>query len=136
MIKTISGIVIVAVVIFVAWLVFKEWNKFDTGNDIKEQEAAAALVVNPQTLPGMPNGLEQSYGMAEKAGATGIRNWLKLYGDSVQDPRRAWIELDYTVLIARTDPVEAKKIFADIKERIPTNSPVYPRVRQLQKTYE
>ena len=136
MIKTIIGIVVAVAVIFVGWLIFKEWNKFDTGNDIKEQEAAAALVVNPQSLPGMPNNLEQSYGMAQTAGATGLKNWLKLYGDSVQDPRRAWIELDYMVLIARTDPVEAKKIFADIKERIPTNSPVYPRVRQLQKTYE
>ena len=136
MIKTISGIVILAVVIFVAWLVFKEWNKFDTGNDIKEQETAAALVVNPQTLPGMPGGLEQSYSQAEQAGATGIKNWLKLYGDSVQDPRRAWIELDYTVLIAREDPVEAKKIFADVKDRTSTNSPVYPRIKRLEKTYE
>jgi len=136
MIKTIIGIVIAAAVIFVAWLVFREWTKFDTGNDLKEQEAAAALVVNPQSLPGMPNGLEQSYSMAQTAGVTGIRNWLKMYGDSVQDPRRAWIELDYMVLIARTDPVEAKKIFADIKDRIPTNSPIYPRIRQLAKTYE
>jgi len=136
MIKTIIGIVIAAAVIFVAWLVFREWTKFDTGNDLKEQEAAAALVVNPQSLPGMPNGLEQSYGMAQTAGVTGIKNWLKMYGDSVQDPRRAWIELDYMVLIARTDPVEAKKIFADIKDRIPTNSPIYPRIRQLAKTYE
>jgi len=40
------------------------------------------------------------------------------------------------VLIARMDPVEAKKIFADIKDRIPTNSPIYPRIRQLEKTYE
>ncbi len=136
MIKTIIGIVIAAAVIFVAWLVFREWTKFDTGNDLKEQEAAAALVVNPQSLPGMPSGLEQSYGMAQTAGVTGIKNWLKMYGDSVQDPRRAWIELDYMVLIARTDPVEAKKIFADIKDRIPTNSPIYPRIRQLAKTYE
>jgi len=36
MIKTIIGIVIAAAVIFVAWLVFREWTKFDTGNDLKE----------------------------------------------------------------------------------------------------
>lgn len=136
MIKTIIGIVIAVAVIFVGWLMFKEWKKFDTGNDLKEQESAAALVVNPQALPGMPNGLEQSYSAAQTAGVTGIRNWLKMYGDSVQDPRRAWIELDYMVLIARMDPVEAKKIFADIKERTATNSPVYPRIKHLEKTYE
>ena len=136
MIKTVLSIVFAVLIIFGGWLVFREWSKYSSGNDIKEDEAAAAQVINPQTLPGMPNGLEQSYGMAQTAGATGLKNWLKLYGDSVQDPRRAWIELDYVVLIARTDPVEAKKIFADIKDRIPTNSPVYPRIKHLQKTYE
>jgi hypothetical protein len=136
MTKFILTIVIIALVLTGAWMLHKEWSKYSSGTDIKEDEAAAALVINPQTLPGMPNGLEQSYGMAETAGVTGLKNWLKLYGDSVQDPRRAWIELDYMVLIARTDPVEAKKIFADIKDRIPTNSPVYPRIRHLEKTYE
>jgi hypothetical protein len=136
MIKTILGIVIAAVFIFVVWLVFMEWKKFDTGNDLKEQEATAALVVSPQSLPGMPNTLEPSYSAAQSAGVIGLRNWLKMYSDSVQDPRRAWIELDYMVLIARTDPVEAKKIFADVKDRTPTNSPIYPRIKVLQKTYE
>ena len=31
--------------------------------------------------------------------------------------RRAWIELDYCVLIARSNPAEARKIFAEVKER-------------------
>ncbi len=121
MTKFILTIVCIALIFLGGWMLHKEWSKYSSGADIKEDEAAAGLVVNPQSLPGMPNGLEQSYSMAEQAGVTGLKNWLKMYGDSVQDPRRAWIELDYMVLIARTDPAEAKK---------------YPRIRQLAKTYE
>ncbi len=136
MTKFIVTIVVIALIFAGGWMLHREWSKYSSGTDIKEEEAAAGLVLNPQTLPGMPGPLERSYDMAESAGATGMRNWLKMYGDSVQDPRRAWIELDYMVLIAHTDPVEAKKIFADVKDRIPTNSPVYPRIKHLEKTYE
>ena len=47
-----------------------------------------------------------------------MRNWLKTYGQSVEDPRKAWIELDYCVAVAREDPAEARRVFAAVKERI------------------
>jgi hypothetical protein len=84
----------------------------------------------------MPPGLEPSYAAAEKNGAAGVRNWLKINGARVEDPRRAWIELDYVVLVAHDDPVEAKKVFADVKGRTPETSPVYKRIKELQNTYE
>ena len=45
-------------------------------------------------------------------------------------------EPDYAVDIAQKDPTEAKKIYEDVKARTPTNSLVYPRVKELEKTYE
>ena len=136
MIKTISIVAIVAIVIFGGWEMWLQWDKYNTEKDIKEKADAAALNVNPETLEGMPYTLEKSYQAASKNGAVGIRNWLKVYGQSVQDPRRAWIELDYVVQIASSDPLEARKVFADVKSRVDTNSPVYPRVQQLSKTYD
>jgi hypothetical protein len=54
----------------------------------------------------------------------------------VQDPRKAWIELDYCIAVAREDPAEAKRAFASVKNRTPQSSPVWPRIKQLEKTYE
>jgi len=54
----------------------------------------------------------------------------------VQDPRKAWIELDYCVMVAREDPAEAKRVFRDVKARTAASSPVWPRIQKLQKTYE
>jgi hypothetical protein len=129
------GVIILAVVIYGGYEVWVLWDKYNTGQDLKEQESKQGQVI-PEQLAGMPNGLEKTYQMAQKNGATGVRNWLKAYGARVEDPRRAWIELDYVVLIAREDPVEAKKVFADVKSRTPETSPVYRRIKDLQKTYE
>ncbi len=46
-----------------------------------------------------------------------------------QDPRKAWIELDSCVAIAREDPSEARRVFAEVKKRT-------PRVKALEKTYK
>ena len=51
-----------------------------------------------------PKTLEQAWRNAQKDGVNGIRNFLKQYGSSVQDPRKAWLELDYCMLLAREDP--------------------------------
>jgi len=92
--------------------------------------------VNGDTLPGLPYKLEASLQAARKQGAPGLRNWLKTYAQSVEDPRKAWIELDYCVAVAREDPAEAKRVFAAVKDRLPPSSPVWPRMKQLERTYE
>jgi hypothetical protein len=129
------GIIVVIAVIWGGYELWELWDKYDTGKDLKEQEAREHQVV-PEQLPGMPGGLEQTYQMAQKNGATGIKNWLKAYHDRVEDPRLGWIELDYVVSVAREDPVEAKRVFAEVKSRTPESSPVYRRIKELQKTYE
>ena len=93
-------------------------------------------VATPTALPGLPANLEPSLQAAQKQGAAGLKNWLKLYRPYVSDPRLAAIELDYIVLISSSNPQEARQLFAAVKQRTPTNSPVFPRIRQLEKTYQ
>ncbi len=50
--------------------------------------------------------------------------------------RKAWIELDFCVAITREDPSEARRLFKAIKDRTPPTSPIQPRLRQLEKSYE
>jgi len=88
------------------------------------------------TLPGLPANLEASLQAAQKQGVSGLKNWLKVYRPYVSDPRLAAIELDYVVLISSSNPREARQIFAAVKQRTSTNSPVYPRVHQLERTYQ
>src|ERR1043166_8744504 len=106
MTKLIAALIIV-IVLYGGWQLFFYWDK------VKNEEEAA-----------------------QKEGVTGMRNWFKMYGHIVQDPRKAWVELDYCVLIAREDPAEAKRIFASVKSRTPSNSPIWPRIKQLEKTYQ
>ena len=49
---------------------------------------------------------------------------------------RASIELDYVVLLAQSNPEAARKAFAKVKSRITSGSPLYTRVKDLEKTYD
>lgn len=126
---------IIAAVLYGGWNLFLYWEKVKNEDETTKKQAASA-VVTEQNLQGLPNGLEQSLQAARNQGAVGLRNWLKTYGPTVQDPRKAWIELDYCVLVAREDPAEARRVFASVKERTGPTSPVWPRIKQLAPTYE
>ena|SRR2546421_42550 len=134
MTKLIALLIIVAV-LFGGWHLFLYWEEVKNQKETARKEAAAATI-NGDQLSGLPYTLERSLQAAEKQGAPGLRNWLKTYGRSVQDPRKAWIELEYVVAVARDDPNEAKKVFKEVKERTPATSPVFPRIKQLEKTYQ
>jgi len=132
--KLIAALIIVAV-LYGGWNLFLYWDKVKNEKEsIRKEEAAA--VVTENSLPGLPYGLEQSLQAAKRQGAASLKNWLKTYGNSVQDPRKAWIELDYCVMIARDDPAEARRVFATVRERTGPASPVWPRIKQLAPTYE
>ena len=134
MTKLIAVLIIVGV-LYGGYALFVYWEKVKNEEETKQKQDAAALVAGDQ-LPGMPYQLEQSLQDARKRGAAGLRAWLKANGQSVEDPRKAWIELDYCVAVAREDPAEARRVFASVKERIGPASPVYPRLKQLEKTYD
>ncbi len=128
-------ILIIAAVLYGGWQLFLYYDRVKS-EDEDAQKKAAVENVSPQQLPGMPYQLESSLEAAEKQGAAGLRNWLKTYGPSIQDPRKAWVQLDYCVEVSREDPAEARRVFAEVKSRTPDSSPVWKRIKQLEKTYE
>jgi hypothetical protein len=129
------AVVIIVLVLWGGWELFFYWERVKNEEESDKKQAAAAAVVG-ERLAGMPYQLETSLKTAQSQGATAMQAWLKAYGHMLQDPRKAWIELDYCVLISRDNPAEAKRLFADVKARTPESSPVWPRIRQLEKTYE
>ena len=131
MTKLIS-IFIVVVVLFCAWQGFKYWQQVEKDEDLK----AASSEVRPDSLAGMPSELQQTYFNVKDKGPTVLGKWLKTYGHLIKDPRKAWIELDYCIAVARDNPAEARAIFADVKARTPESSPVWPRIKQLEGSFD
>lgn len=129
------AILIILVLLLVGWKVIKSWQENPDGRGT-DGSGTAARVVSPGQLPGMPPELQPSLEAAETQGAAALANWLRTYDRYVEDPRRAWIELDYCVMIARDDPREARRVFRDVKDRTPPSSPVWPRIKELERSYE
>jgi hypothetical protein len=134
MTKLIAAVIILAV-LYGGWELFFYWEKVKNEEEVQKKQEAAAVVVG-ENLPGVPQPLEPTLKAAEAQGAAGMRNWLKTYGRAIQDPRKAWIELDYCLLLSREDPAEAKRLFAEVKSRTPETSPVWARIKKLEKAYE
>src|SRR5689334_4970645 len=112
------GVLIIVLAIAGVWELWSYWDQINQDKDLAAKKAVAAKV-NGDQLAGMPGGMESTYQAAMKGGPAAVKAWLKRYLQSVQDPRRAWIELDYMVSIARDEPAEARKIFAEVKNRTP-----------------
>jgi hypothetical protein len=134
MTKLIAAVIILAV-LFAGWELFFYWEKVKNEEEVQKKHAAASVVTEDQ-LSGLPQPLEAGLKAAEAQGAVGLRNWLKTYGRMVQDPRKAWIELDYCLLISKDNPSEARHLFAEVKNRTPESSPVWPRIKKLENAYE
>jgi hypothetical protein len=134
MTKVIAALIII-VVLWGGWELFLYWDKVKNEDETKQKQEAAAMVIGDQ-LPGVPYQLDASLDAARKQGAAGLRKWLKTNSQSIEDPRKAWIELDYCVAVAREDPADARRVFAQVKERTPPSSPVWPRIKQLESTFE
>jgi hypothetical protein len=39
-------------------------------------------------------------------------------------------------MIARDNPAEARRIFAEVKKRTPEKSPIMPRIKKLEDAYK
>ncbi|MCX6922048.1 MAG: hypothetical protein NT154_02335 [Verrucomicrobia bacterium] len=134
MTKVIAALLIIAA-IYGGWELFLYWEKVKNDEETKKQQDTAAMTSGDK-LPGVPYQLEASLLAARSRGAAALRTWLKTNDRSIEDPRKAWIELDFCIAVAREDPAEAKRVFAGVKERIGPSSPVWQRMKQLQNTYE
>lgn len=135
MTKTLITVVVVAVVLWGGYGLFKYWERLDNEKADSRKQAESSVVI-PERLPGVPNQLEASLKVAQSQGGDALGQWLKTYNRNLTDPRKAWIELDYCVMIARKDPQEARRVFAAVKQRTPATSPVAPRIRELARTFE
>jgi hypothetical protein len=134
MTKLIAVLIIVAV-LYGGWELFLYWDRVKNEEQTAQKQAAAAVISGDQ-LPGVPYTMEPSLHTAEQQGPVALKNWLKTYDKVIADPRKAWLELDYCVEIAKEDPAEARRTFAEVKKRTPPSSPVWPRIKRLEKTYE
>jgi hypothetical protein len=85
---------------------------------------------------GLPKNLEPSLEAAMKQGPAAVDAWLKKYRRYLKDPKLAEIELDYVVMLARQDPVAARDLFRSVQRRVKPASPMYERVKRLEKTFE
>ena len=136
-----KALISITIVVAVFWLftqVFLPlYEKSRRGEDAAPAgEGGRAAEMRGEDLAGLSPALEASLQTARSEGANALGEWLKQYRPYVQDPRLAWIELDYVVLVSLQDAKEARQVFRGVKERTPPNSPVYQRVKKLAKTYE
>jgi len=79
--------------------------------------------VSGDQLPGLPPNLENPLRTTEEDGAEALKDFLKAHGREIQDPRLAWIHLDYVVLAGTTDPVSARLVFSEVKACLVQDSP-------------
>ena len=132
--KVLIGILVVIGVIFGVW---KIWDYWETVNKEKmAANAAATQVEDSSNYEGMPYTLEQPLAKARAAGTQSFKQWLDTYRHLIKDPRLAALELDYIVAITRENPVEAKRMFAEVKKRIPPGDKLAKRIESLSKSYE
>jgi hypothetical protein len=134
--KIAISILIIVAVVFAA---YKTWEYWDTVNQEREvQKQAETDRTDGRSLPGLPYQAETGLQEAYQKGTPALKEWLDKAKRSgaVNDPRLAWIELDYAVRLSGENPIEAKRIFAEVKKRTSTGSPVYRRIKELEKTYE
>jgi len=96
----------------------------------------ATPVVGDEPLPGLSPPLEASLANATQAGPQALRQWLNQNGAWVPEPRFSAIQLDYAQMLVRTNPAEARRIYAAVKARTPANSPLASRLKQLSRTFE
>lgn len=132
--KFLITILIIACLAFGGWKGYEYWQTFQQKNEQAAKPPVAE--VQPAQLAGMPESLEPTLEASRQLGVKGLRDFLTTYGRNISDPRLASIELDYVVLVSKTDVAEARRVFAKVKQRTPANSPIYPLVKKLQPTYE
>ena len=112
---------------------YKEVNrKVDAQNNRWNEPVSQAEIVDP----GMPATLEPLLDAAKAKGAGDLKKWLDQYRTYVKEPRISEIELDYVMMVGRSDPPEARRVFAVVKARNAADSPLAERISKLAKTYE
>jgi cytochrome c-type biogenesis protein CcmH/NrfG len=108
-------------------------SKQNDGRAVREQPAAPAP---NEPLAGLPAQFEGSLQSAQNLGPVAMKRWLDSYAKYVADPRLAQIELDYVQMISRENPAEARRLFAEVRRRLPAASPLQSRIKEMVPTYQ
>jgi hypothetical protein len=100
---------------------------------VEERSAPAAT---DESLPPLSPPLEASLANATQAGPQALGQWLRQNGGWVPEPRLSAIHLDLAQMLVRSNPAEARRLYAAVKARTPPQSPLAPRLKQLSRTFE
>ena len=135
--KIAISILIVIGVIFGVYKLWEYWDEVEHQKDLTAKKIEEEAIQGDR-LPGLPYELDEDLRKAKEGGAKTFKAFIDRIKKSpkVSDPRLAWIELDYVVMVSLEDPVEAKRVFNEVKQRIEPDSPVYKRVKELEKTFQ
>ena len=133
--RKVFGVLLVLLALYLAHQGWLGYTAFRSHHSAR-QEDSPGNPADPANLPGLPAQLEPLLQAAQKQGPKTMKKWLDYYGSQLEDPRKAWIQLDYVLAVSSEDMVEARQVFAEVKARVPKSSPVYARVKRLEKAYE
>ncbi|HEX5221282.1 MAG TPA: hypothetical protein VFZ59_17090 [Verrucomicrobiae bacterium] len=125
---------IIAAVAFVGYRIYLHWAKIQEERGGKVE--APVVAVSGDSLPGMPAHLDAACRAAREKSPAAFRAWFAANENLLSDPRKAWIELDLCVAIRRDDPSEARGIFARVQKRVGPSSPVFPRIKELERAFQ
>ncbi len=125
--RIVPAILVMAVILAGAWLWIRSWPM--------DVPPASASGIDEATLSGVPVAFVPALDAARLRGAPALREWMLQHEKRCLDPRLGWIQLEYAALVRNTKPAEAKVYFEMVKARTPTNSPILPRIRQLEPAF-
>ncbi len=128
-------VLIILVVGYIGYLLFLQWEQVQVDRE-NQRKNITTTAVQGDSLAGLPYQLDPSLRVAKERGAVAFRTWYNSYERQLEDPRKAWIELELCIVLSRENPAEAKKIFAGVRDRVAPSSPVWPRMKELEKTFE
>src|SRR5688572_18606379 len=121
-------IIIIAVLLYGAYVIGNylsaEYKKADKAS--KQDVVVTAPTPPSYELPGLPPQLAPYLQNAQAAGPATLKKWLDANRKYLRDPALGNIELDYAVAVARQNSSEAKSVYAQVKARTPSNSPIQP----------
>jgi hypothetical protein len=134
--KALIAILNVLAAVFLFTQIMGVYDRTVRSNGSAENAPAQSSPAAGENLPGLPPYLEASLTAAQSQGVEALGKWLVTWGKHVQDPRLAWIELDYVVLLNLKDHKAARQKFLEVQARVPPGSPVYERIQKLAPAYE
>ena len=132
-----SKLLLVLLVVSVGYGVYRISLVYEAA-DREERSLArrgAAEPVGEAAIPPLSQSMEAALGSAKIGGATTVRIWLESNARSIPEPRLSAIELDYAQLLIRSNPVEARRIFAVVKAKNKADSLLAARILKLAKTF-